>query len=1224
MYLKRLELLGFKSFPDKTIIKLTKGIISIVGPNGCGKTNILDSIRWVLGEQKVSLLRGSKMEEIIFNGTRDIKPLGMAEVTLVIQNDRGVLPTEYGEVQITRRLFRSGDSEYLLNKIPCRLKDIADLLMDTGIGAHVYSVIQQDMIDAILSDRADDRRFLFEEAAGISKYKNRKKAAVRKLEATEQDLLRLKDIVTEVNTQVNSLNRQMKKAERYQKIADELKDWEIFLSRHSLDRSKNERKQRLAEREALLDVRQKHDTDIDVFSARQEEERKNLTDIDRQLTEIATQIFEQTERAHSLEKDISILREKRENARQLKERNILDIEAYKRRKENLFEQIAETERSLTALEQDLTGIVQLLSENEIHQIESDERVLAARRAREELNQQLLALEGKLSADKSNDSNLKEQENEINGSLVRVEELLGGLTAKKESLAEHLTGVESSRNDILLKVAQLRNNRANTEQEIASLMSRSEELSGEIFEYGASLEAAVARRLLLKEMMVHYEGYSPGVVTTLAEHERWPGLIGTIADNLTPLSGFEGAIEAALGEIAGFMICRDRGTAEGIIKYLRSEKKGKVGLVILDETRSETPLTRPELPSDAFIGWADECVNVSEDLTPLARLLLSRTAVVQAENAPEIIKHLPMYFMAVTLEGELLHSRAIISGGSNEGFSLFGRKGKIAEQEKIINELNLRIGESKSARTEITTHLASAQGDLRIAIADTEKLSIEIERLDKELSSLNYEIQTAENDSRRIEKEKVGLREKMELLKSRQYNLTLNYDSLAQEKVELLRRLDDQDHLIKQCEARSEEIQAKISGLHIKHIEFKSQKQQMESQIRHTRELISEIDANAELKAKEIISSETDIVESGERINTFEKDLKLVFEMRAAIDEKQRAVRQAHSELIEHLNSQEKEIKAVRAAREEALNKLHSAELRLAEIESETRNLLEKIRNEYDLDLEQVSALVPDETISEERRVERVHELKEMMKNFGGVNLLAIEEYRSTKERQEFLTAQLNDLLNAKATLQSTITKINITAKNLFVETFGKVRENFQKVFQELFSGGESDIRLVDAEDPLESPIEIIVRPRGKKLLSIAQMSGGERAMTAISLLFAIYLVKPSPFCIFDEIDAPLDDANIHRFLKMIRTFSDTTQFITITHNKITMEAADVLYGVTMETPGISKVVSVRFSRDADEPLINTSIIDNEPSRDIELPAAIKERLTSRVKIDSGGDEDFES
>ncbi len=406
MYLKRLELLGFKSFPEKTVIKLTPGVTAVVGPNGCGKSNILDAIRWVLGEQRVSLLRGTKMEEIIFNGTRDLKPLGMAEITLVIQNNRGILPTEYGEVQITRRLFRSGESEYLLNKVPCRLKDITELLMDTGIGAHIYSMIQQDMVDAILSDRTDDRRFLFEEAAGISKYKSRKKAALRKLESTEQDLLRLQDIVSEVTTQVNSLRRQMKKAERYQELSTELRGWELYINRTAVDNLKNERRELQTSRDTLLDAKTKFDTEIDKLSSIQEEDRNKLIDLDRSLTEISNGIYEKTEAAHRIETEISLTQEKKENAKRLLEKNLLDLDAFAKRKELLEEQIGGLDEELRKFEGLLEGSQGEINASETVLAEIDEKVLAARKEHERLNRRLLELEGLLSAGKSDDTRIQ--------------------------------------------------------------------------------------------------------------------------------------------------------------------------------------------------------------------------------------------------------------------------------------------------------------------------------------------------------------------------------------------------------------------------------------------------------------------------------------------------------------------------------------------------------------------------------------------------------------------------------------------------------------------------------------------------------------------------------------------------------------------------------------------------------------------------------------------------
>lgn len=1216
MHLKRLELLGFKSFPDKTVIKLLPGVTAIVGPNGCGKTNILDSIRWVLGEQKVSLLRGTKMEEIIFNGTRDLKPLGMAEVTLVIQNTKGILPTEYSEVQITRRLFRSGESEYLLNKVPCRLKDIADLLMDTGVGAHVYSVIQQEMIDAILSDRAEERRFLFEEAAGISKYKNRKRAAIRKLEATEQDLLRLKDIVAEVNTQVNSLGRQMKKAERYQKIAEELRVWDIFINRTEMENMRSEHRELTIHRESLNNSRLGHDIDIDTLSAKQEEERKQLIDQERQISELANRIYEKSEAGHSLEKEITILGEKRENARRLKEKNIIDIEAFARRKDILLEQIDNCSKELERAGNELQAIQKQISENEGYLTEADEQLLLSRQGREELSRNLMILEGQLSAVKSDGANLREQEAELNSKILELESLYSIAGRKKTELLEKISGQESALTSVRDHIGNLQHQQSAIENTITLLGEKSEELSGEIIEFSSAMEAAEARRHLLTEMITQYEGYGAGVVAAFENKDDWAGLMGTLADNITPKAGFEDAIETALGEMAGYLICRDRMTAENIIAYLRREKKGRAGIIIMDKIEVNTDAPRPQLNDKTFLGWADEHVTVRDEMKPLAHSLLSRIAVVRPEDCDALIESLPPFYSVVTTEGKMYQSKSIITGGSNEGLSLFGRREKVAEQEKILGEISARLASLKESRNNITSQLGDNQARLKKLIAELDGQNEEYEKIGIEITSLKYEIQTAESDLGRIERERNAISEKSETLRTRQCTLNLNHDQLAREKNDMVEKLGRQEGDIDECEAKSDEIQKCLSELQISLIEHRSKMQQLESQIRHTRELISEIEITDKQRQSEISSAEIDITSGLEKIAILENNLKEIFDARTELSNQQVQIRHAHGEMQEYLDNREKEIKALRHLRDESVAKQHIVELRLTEIESGIRGIIDKINSEYDIDIETISIEPPDAALPAEKRVEHMHDLKETMKSFGAVNLLALEEYKSSKERQEFLTTQLSDLLNAKSTLESTISKINVTARNFFLSTFDNVRNNFKKVFEELFTGGDADIRLLEEGDPLESPIEIIARPRGKKLLSIAQMSGGERALTAISLLFAIYLVKPSPFCILDEIDAPLDDANIHRFLKMIKAFSDQTQFIIITHNKITMEAADVLYGITMEQPGISRVVSVRFNEESENGLVNTSMDDLSFGQETEIPAVLQKRISAEVHIDS--------
>jgi len=1213
VYLKRLELLGFKSFPEKTVIKLTNGVTSVVGPNGCGKSNILDAMRWVLGEQKVSLLRGSKMEEIIFNGTRDMKPLGMAEVTLVILNSKGRLPTEYSEVQITRRLFRSGDSEYLLNKVPCRLKDITDLLMDTGVGAHVYSMIQQDMVDAILSDRTDDRRFLFEEAAGISKYKNRKKAALRKLESTEQDLVRLQDIVSEVTTQTNSLKRQVRKAERFQELSGEHEKWEIYISKQNVTALSKEKTTLISERDELQDEKTGFDTKVDSLSAEQEQERKHLTDLDRELSDISNRIYEKSEAAHNIEKEISVLGEKKDNARILKSKNSEEIDALGKRHTNLLGQIEEVRTELDSATAELNAFEEKVESARTESERADEILLEARRKRESLRNQVASVETRLSAGKTDDTNIREQEEETREHLSEVSDQQELLHDRRKTLLTRKSSFEEELREVDDKIQVLRRNQTEIEAEIKGHNEKIEEITDLIFDLNASLEAAVARRKLLSEMIAHYEGFGSGTIATLNNKDRWPELVGAVADHIAPNDGFEVAIEAALGESAGYMICRNRTTANDIIRFLRDEKKGRAGFLILDEAREIAEISRPSITGNGFLAWADQCVRVDDDLSPLARLLLGPVAIIKPGFNDEILPQLPSYFSAVTTDGELIHSRAVISGGSSDEISLLGRKEKIEEQEHAIRQLRSDLETRKNEKSKLISLLGQKQAGIESIQGDLNSYIEDREEIDKKITSSDYEIQAIDKELERLENESYKLNQKLETLQTRQYDLNLNYDRLVNSKDELEQELSGFDERIESLDKEAEDAERKLNQLQISRVEKKSVQQQLESKINHINELIADIERTSSSKSDEITDAEVEARRSSERILLLEKELKDTFEARSVLSEKQTALRESRDEIQQSLDVREKDIKQSRSAREELNSRLHTIEIRTTEIDSEIRNISSRISEEFDVNIHEVEATIPDQSIPEAERRERMQQIREQLKNMGGVNLLALEEYKTASERQEFLSAQLDDLMEAKATLQSTINKINSTARKLFLETFESVRENFKKVFEELFTGGESDIRLTNPDDPLESPIEIIARPRGKKLLSIAQMSGGERALTAISLLFAIYLAKPSPFCILDEIDAPLDDTNITRFLRLIKAFSDQTQFIIITHNKLTMEAADVLYGVTMEKPGVSKVVSVRFNEDEDGKVIDTIMeSDKEPPDDTPVPEKVSERMNPNI------------
>lgn len=1239
MYLRTLEILGFKSFANKTVVKFSNGVTAIVGPNGCGKTNVLDALRWVLGEQRPTMLRGGKMDEVIFNGTRDLKPLGMSEVTLTVVNDRGVLPTEYSEVQITRRLFRSGESEYLLNKVPCRLKDIADLFVDTGMGAHSYSVIQQDMIDSVISDKAEERRFLFEEAAGITKYKHRKKAALRKLESTEADFLRLKDIHAEVKTQVNSLYRQHKKAERYQKIADEIKAWELYLSATRLKNIEHEKRELRAMFDALSDERTRKSSELDEAGLRLETERQNLLEIERELNAVGTKVFDLSEAAHSSEREISVLREKRANAKVLIEKNTAEIETLKARIASLDEQSLLGSKELAEIQNALDKCNLQLQEAESAQADLDRRLLDARASREDVNRRLIEIESRLSSGKTEEKTLKEQETDLAQALEATEKHIADATQRKQELTAAVEKQQYELNVLTSRRTETERQQTALAMQMEGLVELGEELALEMSNLAASIEACEARRNLLNDMMVHYEGHDSGLVAAMEQRGRWPGIVGTVAEKLVPVAGLEIALQSALGNLAGFMIAKDRTTAEEIIRFLKEDARGKVGILVPDTGTINPVVKRPEIPSENFLGWLESYVSTDPDLRPLVEAVLCRTAVYRAGTDPkDILERLPYGFSAVSTDG-VYYGKNVIVGGSDDRFPLFRRKEKVQEQEQAIVDFTDKLQAAKDKRAQATAQLAAARAESGALTASLEAQAEEIDVLHKALGELEFQRRSLATETDRLEKERNQTRGRLEAIRHRQYSLGLDYSQLTGQKEEIVTTISLAVGRLDEFERAVTDAVERTAKLQVAAVEVRSKVEQTESRITHLNEIRHELAQSAELKKAEIENAGTDILKSEERTRELEIQLKQTFELREELQRQQENLRGQQGEILERTSSKEKFIKTIREERDAVNEKVHELDIRLNTIDSEIRSTSDKVQSEYGVELSTLEVTCPDPEVPIDAAREHVQAQRELLRKFGAVNLLALEEYRTTSEREKFLSEQLTDLTSARNDLQTTIAKINQTARQLFMETFEKARTNFKSLFQELFSGGEAEIRLEDPSDPLESNIEIIVRPRGKKLLAITMMSGGERALTAISLLFALYLVKPSPFCILDEIDAPLDDANCHRFLKIIRKFSRQTQFITITHNKITMEAADNLYGITMEQPGVSKLVAVKFAGNGDgqdddavvvtedeaefpesedapvvEPEPVTAASDSDDLTTSPLPQAIQERLSPGVKI----------
>ena len=1177
MYLSKLEILGFKSFPNKTEFVFNQEITAIVGPNGCGKTNILDAIRWVLGEQRTSLLRGERMEEVIFNGTKELKPLGMAEVSLVIENNQGILPTEYQEVQITRRLFRSGESEYLLNKKSCRLKDIIDLFLDTGMGTHAYSVIQPEMVESILSNKTEDRRFLFEEASGISKYKHRKKEACRKLESTENDLLRLKDLTAEVERQVNSLKRQVRKAERFKKLSQELKDRELKASKTEYDSLWEKEGQLETGLEEKEEERVAQKAKLAELELKSEKLKLDLTQVEKKFFSSQRELEERLEALRTLEKENALNKERVLNLQENQKRLGKEIEENLSRRETIRSEIIEKEEKSREVIEKIRSVEKEHESKEEELKVLDDRLRNCKEKIASLNTQLSEVNKLLHQSELEEQNYRLQLDELEKRKTSLEEeeknLLSALQTvlrEKEALKESSHSVKNSLEDKSRERLALLAKSEKTHKTIETLIDQKNEKE----KTKSSLQAKFE---LLRDMVEHYEGYQAGVREILSQKERIPGLIAPVASLINVEKEYLTGIESALGESAQFILSQDFDSARKGIELLREEKKGRATFIVLDRFREiNFEPAKDKLEGNGIKGWAKEFVKCKKEYEPVIDFLLGRIALVDSlSNGIELSSKLGQQYGVVTLDGQVIKGGKIVEGGSEKEIFLVGRD----------EELN-----------GITRGLASLEDELAnlingIQVKEKEKsdLSFSLSDLDRRMEEEKTRFKNFELDLARQEELEKGLNQRQEIIQQKKAEISQELATLKEKERDLKsgdlrerrnvleQEYEMQEEELKRSETEKENSYLKLNQLRIELVSLQGKEEQIKNETERLKDLDLDLLSDEESKRKESEALNSGIEELNRRIDEQKSELERREKSRVEKEEQAESCQQELERIQPQLASLEEELKSKRKIKEELQEILHRLELEKLEVTTVRENLKKKIWEEQEKDLEKAEGLSEEEKKEFESYPQRIAELKEKIKELGPVNLLALEEYQQQKDRLDFLQKQMQDLIEAKQNLVSTIERINVTATELFLETFQRVKTNFQQVFETLFEGGEAEVSLIEGMDPLESPIEISARPMGKKLININQLSGGEKALTALSLLFALYLVKPSPFCVLDEVDAPLDDANLTRFLKLIKNFSQKTQFIIITHNKLTMESADVLYGVTMEKPGVSKIVSVKLN-----------------------------------------------
>ncbi len=1114
MRVRKLQLYGFKSFADRTELEFHEGITAIVGPNGCGKSNISDAIRWVLGEQRPGAIRGSRMEEAIFQGTQKRRAVNRAEVALVVDNSDRRLPVPQEEVEIRRTVHREGGSDYELNRENVRLKDILDMCRDTGLGANAYAIIEQGMVDSLLSDKADERRQVFEEAAGIGRYKDRRKVARRRLDAAEDDVSRLDDVISEVQTKVRSLARQRSRAERYQTLRDRRLAVEVTVAQLHLEMlrdSLTDAQARLAE---LTELQPTAKAELSTAEAELERRRLETADISRQRGARAARLEEVNRQISQRERELAVAEERRGHSQRR-------LQQIKTERVETRERVATLRSEIQALTDDLTTRQRALQDLAVRVAEAQERqkmlreeLSVAREAehetrtrQEELGERIAQLRAAGQAGRARAADAEErtdrlalEHEELEAELARLEEQGDLFAHRARELSDTEAGAREEVDSCRARLAGLREEELESRRTLTEAEDRENLLSARV----AALEA----------LERDYHGFSPAVAAALEDRESLEGLVGPLAELLDLPDTRAAAVEEAVGAILQVLVVEDEPALDRLRRWVgeHGPQQGVLALLVQDDLERVRDLV-------AAFEFAGEPASEPVLLRRRERLRELRS---QAEEA------------ARTREA-LAAARSSLAA-------------KVEEAESEVRELEEK-----------------ARG-----------LEMELRRLDADEAARSGQRARTERNRDELEQRRAGLRAAAEQARAEAARADEEVGELGKKLERLQDRRHDADEALAERQGAWEEVRDEVSELRIAHAreeaslaELDRRRSSAETSLSHAEARLDALDT--EEKEHQVAIAELEEVRQGggAELETFFAQREEAAESLRGFDERLTRANEAAEEL-------ERRSRKLRGIAESSGEERHKLELRMTEAAAAERRIRERLEVEwdrpYDQLVEQVEPVEGDLDPLKSELQQVIHDLDRL----GAINMLAVEEYDEEKERLDFLETQRADLGQARDDLQKAIREINRTAKQLFTDTFNQVRHNFQTTFQTLFEGGQCDVWLADEDDPLESPIEISASPRGKRTQRIHLLSGGERALTSLALLFAIYLVKPSPFCVLDEVDAPLDEANIGRFLGMLDRFKSETQFIVVTHNPRTMEAADWIYGVTMEEPGVSSIVGVHL------------------------------------------------
>jgi chromosome segregation protein len=1182
MKIKRLEVIGFKSFCDRSVVTFNEPITAVVGPNGCGKSNIVDAIRWCMGEQSAKHLRGGAMQDVIFAGSDSRGPLGMCEVTLVFEND-GNVPIEYlaySEIAVTRKLYRDGTSEYLLNKTPCRLRDVVDFFLGTGIGAKAYSIIEQGRVGMIVSSKPEDRRFLIEEAAGITKYKVKKKAAEKKMEQTRQNLLRVSDVTAEIEKQLASLRRQAQKAERYKNYKAELKDIELWsatqrwLGLHAEERV-------AAEAHAEIEAqREGAHTQLVAREAEVEAARLEAAHKEHALSAEQQALYELDNRIKLGEAEAE--HEERE-ARQLDERADQGEEEIVHLDEQVAAELTDEEAAkseLGLLEESTAGQPELLRERDERWRASKEELANVQKQVDQTRHDVGACKGDIARAEGEERASTRRRDDLAIRVQRLQEEDARLQGRVAEMRHESGRLSDALGGLKQLTLGLTEERERSEARAAELKTSLQASGAELDALTADLHKKRSRRHSLEEIHAKYEGFARGTRAILAAKEsRW-GILGPIADFIDTPAELEHAVEAVLAERMGAVLVESQEVGVDAIELLKSKNEGRASFFPVNRFGDEK--ATPETPEGSKGRLLDR-LHFAPEHEGLGRYLFGDVFLVD-----DLLTALDLWradvaggtrHTYVTLEGEVCDSHGVVTGGSREAAAagVLQQKREMRELDEILQPMESRHADLLAQHTANKEELQAIQKSLEALRQDSHAHEMKILTHDKDLHRILEELSRSEQRQSILGEERAELERQaadaareteeaalsVRAARDRLVSLEDQLSQLGHEQVRLLEAVDAAQEALTstkiemaQTEEKRNRLSHTISRLEAERADKGARKVRLLESIRFGREQAGELRGTAAARREELI--------------------RLVDERARSVEELQVA-RSAYEEQRAQLGQAEGEMKGMRQTLESLLGEATRLEVRRHDLAANRSHLSESIAERYRVDvrdhLHDYHLRAPVSDVEEAR----AEELRDLIDRMGEINLNAIEEYNELDKRFTFLSSQKSDLEKALAQLEEAIDRINKTSRQRFRQVFDLVNAKFQEIFPRCFRGGQARLVLTDEENLLESGIEIIAQPPGKKNSTVEVLSGGEKAMTAVALIFAIFLIKPSPFCLLDEVDAPLDEANVQRFNDLIRELTDRTQFIVITHNKRTMQIADQLYGVTMEEPGISKLVSVNLS-----------------------------------------------